>query len=113
MSWTPRETNTLIVLAVVGWCLVLLAFWNSGGFVGQLIEWDIQPIRQRQHQVDINRATSRDFELLPGIGPVIARRIVESRNDHGAFKSVEDLDRVHGVGRKTIENLRDFLTINR
>ena len=112
MSWTPRETNTLIVLAVVGWCIALLAFWNSGGFVGQLIEWDIQPIHQRQHQVDINRATLRDFELLPGIGPVIARRIVESRIDHGVFKSVEDLDRVHGIGRKTIENLRDFLTIN-
>lgn len=113
MSWTPRETNTLIVLAVVGWSLVLLAFWNSGGFTGQLIEWDIQPIHQRQHQVDINRATQRDFELLPGIGPVTARKIVESRSDHGAFTTVEDLDRVHGIGKKTIEKLRKFLTINR
>lgn len=113
MSWTPRETNTLIVLAVLGWCLVLLAFWNSGGFIGQLIEWDIQPIHQQQHQVDINRATQRDFELLPGIGPVTARKIIESRVDQGAFNSVEELDRVHGIGQKTIQNLRKFLTINR
>ena len=110
MSWTPRETKTLIVLTVIGWCSVLLVFWNNGGFRGQLIEWDIQPIYKEQHQVDINSATQRDFELLPGFGPVTARKIVESRSERGEFTSLEDLDRVHGIGKKTVENLRKYLT---
>ncbi|MDD5305957.1 MAG: ComEA family DNA-binding protein [Deltaproteobacteria bacterium] len=59
--------------------------------------------------LDVNRDPAVDLELLPGIGPVKARRIVESREREGPFRSVEDLDRVPGVGTSTVERLRPWL----
>lgn len=96
---------------VFGWICLLFTFWLNGGFHGSLIEWDIQPVRRVQHQIDINKATAKDFELLPGIGKVIAARIVDAREDDGAFRTVDDLDRVHGIGKKTIENLSRYLIV--
>lgn len=48
--------------------------------------------------LDLNRATAGELDALPGIGPVIARRIVESREREGRFRTLEELDRVAGVG---------------
>jgi competence protein ComEA len=56
--------------------------------------------------LDLNRASAADLELLPGIGPSLARRIVDDRAEHGAFSSIEALQRVHGIGPRTIERLR-------
>ena len=50
----------------------------------------------------MNTATAAELETLPGIGPVIARRIVEGR----PYRSVDDLDRVKGIGRKRLEEIR-------
>jgi len=48
--------------------------------------------------VDINTATAEQLERLPGIGPVLAARIVESRREHGPFRDTKDLERVSGIG---------------
>ncbi len=61
-------------------------------------------------RVDLNRATVADLEALPGIGPVLAARIVEHREQHGAFASVEDLQRVRGVGPSLLGDLRELVT---
>ena len=58
-------------------------------------------------RIDINTATSEEFESLPGIGPVTAERIVSYRNVNGKFDVIEDLTEVRGIGGKTIEKLRD------
>jgi competence protein ComEA len=57
-------------------------------------------------QIDLNRAHARELTLLPGVGPVLARRIVENRNRLGPFESVDALARVDGIGDKTIERIR-------
>lgn len=62
--------------------------------------------------IDINTATAAEFELLPGIGPTLAQRIVGDRNANGKFKDVNDLDRVRGIGPRTVERLRDLVTAN-
>lgn len=49
-------------------------------------------------RVDINRADEADLQTLPGIGPSIASRIVAHRNEHGRFRSWEDLEEVSGIG---------------
>jgi competence protein ComEA len=59
--------------------------------------------------LDPNRDPAADLELLPGIGPVKARRIVESRDKDGPFRSADDLDRVPGIGPATVEALRPWL----
>jgi competence protein ComEA len=61
--------------------------------------------------LDINRATAAELEKLPGIGPSLARRIVEWRETRGPFRSVEDLLQVPGIGPKTLEGIRDKITV--
>ena len=60
--------------------------------------------------IDLNRATAKELERLPGIGPQIAARIVAYREQNGAFKRVEDITKVRGIGPKTLERLRPHLT---
>ena len=60
--------------------------------------------------VNINTATVQDLESLPGIGPVMAQRIVDYRNEHGPFKSVEELTKVKGIGESKLEELLDLIT---
>lgn len=59
--------------------------------------------------VDINRADATTLESLPGVGPVLAGRIVAYREQHGRFETIEDLLNVSGVGEKKLESLRPFL----
>jgi competence protein ComEA len=58
--------------------------------------------RPPDEPIDINRASPEDLARLPGIGPTLAKRIVEGR----PFASVADLRRVKGIGAKTLEKLR-------
>ena len=57
-------------------------------------------------KMDLNHANPRDLLFLPGIGPSTAQKIVQDRTGNGPFETLEDLDRVTGIGLKTIENLR-------
>lgn len=59
--------------------------------------------------LDVNTATAADLELLPGIGPALAQRIVDDRARSGPFRTLEDLDRVRGIGPRTVERLRPFV----
>ncbi len=58
------------------------------------------------HRVDLNRADADEVAALPGIGDVLASRIVASRSDEGAFARIESLSRVHGIGPGIIERIR-------
>lgn len=60
-------------------------------------------------QLDINAASASELELLPGVGPSLAGRLVEARDRLGRYLSAEDLLKVKGVGRKTLEKLRPYL----
>ena len=61
--------------------------------------------------LDVNLATEEDFERLPGIGPVLARRIVEYRKTRGAFQDIDQLRRVKGIGKKTFERIHSLVTV--
>lgn len=60
--------------------------------------------------VDINRASQAELETLPGIGPALAERIIDFREQNGAFLSPEDLTKVKGIGDKTLEELLPYIT---
>ncbi len=62
-------------------------------------------------KININTATQIDLETLPGIGPAKAGAIIQDREKNGPFKSVEELTRVTGIGDKTLEGMKDFITI--
>jgi competence protein ComEA len=61
--------------------------------------------------VNLNSATLAELDTLPGIGPVIAQRILEWRSAHGGFTSVDQLRDVSGIGDRTFERLRDLVTV--
>ena len=62
--------------------------------------------------VDVNRATEDELRLLPGIGGVLAARIVEARERDGPFASLDDLRRVRGFGRAKLEKLADAIALS-
>ncbi|MGE3107052.1 MAG: ComEA family DNA-binding protein [Phycisphaerales bacterium] len=59
--------------------------------------------------ININTATLAELELLPGIGPSLAQRIIEHREKYGAFRSVDELDRVKGIGAKILQRVRPLV----
>lgn len=63
------------------------------------------------YPLDVNTATEREFEALPGIGPVLAVRIVEYRETRGRFKKVTELRRIPGIGPKRLAAIAPFLQV--
>ena len=63
--------------------------------------------------VNINTATSEELQTVPGIGPVTAEKILHMRKSYGAFKSVDDLLAIRGIGPKRIEKMRKYLTVGK
>lgn len=66
---------------------------------------------KRDHQLDLNRATAEDLQQLPGIGPVLAKRVLDHRKNRGSFASVDELQNVKGIGRKKMVRLRPLLMV--
>ncbi len=63
--------------------------------------------------VNINTATSEELQLVPGIGPATAEKILQMRKSYGAFKSVDDLLAIRGLGPKRLEKMRKYLTVGK
>ena len=88
-----RSYFTISLLA-----LMLIVGFSGMGFAGD-------------NQVDLNTSTSKELQQLPGIGKGLAKRIVEYRTTNGPFKSVEELMKVRGIGKKTFAKMKERLTI--
>ena len=61
--------------------------------------------------ISLNRATATELEALPGVGPVLAQRLVEHRTATGGFTSVDELLEIEGIGEKTLAELRDHVSL--
>lgn len=72
----------------------------------------VMPSFHDPRDLDPNTATIEELMALPGIGPVLAGRIVAYRTEHGPFASVEAMAAVSGIGPVLIEQLRELLTID-
>jgi len=66
---------------------------------------------QSPQKIDINRAEPWLLEALPGIGEVLAQRIVDYRSEHGPFRTIEDLLKVSDIGEATFEKIKDYITV--
>lgn len=62
-------------------------------------------------RIDLNKSPADSLELLPGIGPILASRIISYRDSVG-FKEPADILKVRGIGGNTYENLKDYLEVN-
>ncbi|HNX91263.1 MAG TPA: helix-hairpin-helix domain-containing protein [Candidatus Omnitrophota bacterium] len=81
----------------------------EGGISRMLSLIEVERILDEKRKINMNTASIADIELLPGVGPGLARRIVEYRELVGKFRSPEDLKSVKGIGEKKLEVIRPFL----
>jgi competence protein ComEA len=63
--------------------------------------------------VNINTANSEQLQQVPGIGPATAQKILQMRKSYGAFKSVDDLLAIRGLGQKRLDKMRKYLTVGK
>lgn len=117
MTGPPRNFwNRMEQLALAGllMCAIfaLAGYWISRGAIqGRLIEIEDSSPLSARYQVDVNAAQWPELAQLPGMGETMARRIVDERVARGAFADHEDLRRrVQGVGPRTLERIRPYLT---
>lgn len=96
-----------LAVLVVG-ALSALSVMPAAGAVAQE-----QQAPERVEKIDINRADEAELQRVPGIGPAMAQRIVEWRNEHGRFERLDDLLDIRGIGVKTLEKFRPYLEVRK
>ena len=90
--------------------LLMLAHWTLRAWNGaRLVEIDRLPAKAYEFRLDVNSATWVEWMQLQGIGETLARRIVQNRAQFGPFADIDDVQRVPGVGAKTLEQIRSHL----
>jgi len=72
----------------------------------------VETRRNVEFPIDVNVASVDDLKMLPGIGEVKAKAIVEYRTRNGPFKNLNDLERVPGIGKKTVERLAPYVNLS-
>lgn len=105
----PRDQTILAWLTGLGFTCLLLCYVLPGDPATSCVRWDRLGPRQAAFQLDMNAADSSEWRLLPGIGPSLAQRIIDSRRREGPFRGPEDLRRVRGIGPKTLDRIRPYL----
>ncbi len=72
---------------------------------------DVSVPTESGERVDVNTAGVEELSQLPGIGEILAQRIVDYREANGPFRCLDELCDVEGIGEKRVENLRDYVVV--
>lgn len=103
------DQAAVAVILAVSLGAIMLSLFVRGAHRGRLIEIDRAQPQTVEFKVDLNQAEWPELTLLPGIGETLARRIVQSREEDGPFLDHNDLQRVHGIGPKTLNAVQPYL----
>lgn len=98
-----------ILTAVLAVCVVVRYLPADAGGAPAL-EPAALPVQTSYGIIDLNRATAEELDALPGIGEVLAERIIACREENGAFSSKEDVLAVPGIGEATYEKIAPYIT---
>ncbi|GAK56914.1 putative comE operon protein 1 [Candidatus Vecturithrix granuli] len=113
MNFSRRQQQVLLALYVLYG--IGLLWYNSAQRSHTLTSYRLEfPDPQEQLMyidppIDINAADTRELQFLPGIGTVLAQRIVDYRQQHGKFQNAESLMPIKHIGPKTIQKLQYYL----
>ncbi len=110
-----RVQITLAVIAsvVLVWLLITARRHRLAGPSREVVEQIQGGLRESVLlRINLNEAEPRELALLPGVGPILASRIAENRIRLGPFASVNDLSRVHGIGPKTLDQIREICVVD-
>lgn len=105
-DWFLLGLTLLFVLCAAAMWL-LTPQQETGGF--QISAYEPESASDVSTKVNINTADADELDTLPGIGPVLAQRIVDWRTENGSFRTPEDLLQVEGIGQATLENLQNCI----
>lgn len=94
----------ILVLILAGWHWARMSGWGA-----RPIEIERMEPQSLDYQIDINSASYVELLQLDSIGEKLAQRIIDDRKQNGPFESVDDLQRVRGIGPKTVAKLRKHL----
>lgn len=95
------------------WGLALTALLLMQAPVGLAAPRDEASATPGAVRIDINSADEQALQRVPGIGEALAKRIVDFRKQHGPFERVEDLMKVRGIGERSFEKMRPFITVGK
>ncbi|NLE39932.1 MAG: helix-hairpin-helix domain-containing protein [Pirellulaceae bacterium] len=108
--WLRRADQTAVALLVAAALLgTVFWWWTHDGPRGGLVEVEQAERIPVRFTVDVNTADWPELTLLPRIGETLSQRIIDSRETEGPFSSIDDLQRVKGIGPRTIEQLRPYI----
>lgn len=102
-----KEIIALIVLISILIVINIVQYlkWQKNKKTFELI------IEESMNQISINTADINDLEALPGVGPALARRIIEYREKNGNFKKISDLKKVKGIGENLFKRIEPFIKL--
>lgn len=106
-----RDQSAVALLLVIALTIMGVRWLRSGGATGHLVDAEARLAEKpgamaAPYLVDINTADVAELGELPQVGPMLARRLIEHREEYGRFRSFNDLLRVKGIGPKTLAALR-------
>ncbi|MBX3412004.1 MAG: helix-hairpin-helix domain-containing protein [Pirellulales bacterium] len=108
--WLRRADQLGVAVLLLAGFVGIAAWWLAhGGHRGGLIDIERAEPRHARFEVDLNSAEWPELAQVPGIGEALARRIIESREVDGPYLDHDDLQRVRGIGPRTIERMRPYL----
>lgn len=115
-SWSTlwladRDIVVFTVLAAVVFVLAVTRWAQLSGWGVREIEIERLAPLEHNFRLDLNAATWIELAQFDGVGEALAQRIVDDRETNGPFQTLDDLDRVKGIGPKTLERLRPFLRV--
>ena len=117
-----RGVAFLIILILVGtgfWCL---RYFNPALFLGKPDfiatpneespnKISTESVEKKPRLLNINTATVEELQTLPSIGPQTASKIIQYRVEHGNYSSIEALTGVKGIGEKTLEKVKPYISV--
>lgn len=109
--WLTNRDQWLVVTVSVIVVILLAVKWQNLSYVDRstiIVERANDDIGYR---IDLNSATWIELTQLRDVGPVTAKKIVSNRDESGPFSSIDDLQRVKGIGPKTVEKNRRWLRV--
>ena len=109
--WFFRRSDQPAIVGALIVCFGVLGGWFFMQKAESVAFGDVDRAVTREFafQIDLNRAGANEIAVLPGVGKILAERIVDYRDRRGRIASVEELLEINGIGKKVLEKFRPYL----
>lgn len=104
-----KEFSRLVIFLAI--CFSLLIYFTKSYKHEKYLLHTHKDTTEREYFINPNVANAREFENLPGIGPSLAARIIEDRQNNGRFNKIEELKRVAGIGDTKFNGFEQYLSL--